>query len=212
MGGRGSPSKLSSSASTPAAPRQREQTLEEYLGGRGEPKSLEEAMTLVNPHWAESAQNKDKKYTHNCQRCIWAVELMRRGYDVEALPRTEDDTYGMMDGSAPHSFVNVGHPPLQFGWAIGNIWHKPTASAIKAEILQYPEGARGVLSMHGLGSGHVCNWEIVKGKVVIYDGQVSQKHSLTDLFKRGYVTFKVARMDNVDITDLAKDFVKRRQS
>jgi len=66
--------------------------------------------------------------------------------------------------------------------------------------------------MHSFKNGHVCNWEIVKGKVVIYDGQIGQKHSLTDLMKRGYTSFSVARMDNVKITDLAKDFVKRRQA
>lgn len=209
MGGRGSTSKFPVGGPSPAP---RQATLDDYLGGKGTPKDLETAMKTANPHFLESVQNKDKLYTHNCQRCIWAVELMRRGYDVEAMPRTPDDTYAMMDSSKPHSYSNVGDPPLQFGHSIGSVWYKPKATDVKTEIMQYPEGARGALVMRSLKSGHVCNWEIVKGKVVIYDGQIGQKHTLTDLIKRGYYSFAVARMDNVGITDLAKDFVKRRQS
>lgn len=208
MGGRGSGSKFG--GSVPTAPRR--QSLDDYLGGRGTPKDLETAMKTANPHFMESAQNKDGLYTHNCQRCIWAVELMRRGYDVEAMPRTSDNDYAKIDSSLAHSFTNVGDPPLQFSKAIGNGWYKPKAADVKAEILKHPDGSRGALVMQSFKSGHVCNWEIVKGKVVIYDGQVGQKHTLTDLLKRGYVSFKVARMDNVGLTDLTKDFVKRRQS
>ena len=209
MGGRGSISKFNkgNNGNTP-----RPQTVEDYLGPKGDPKSLDDVMTAANPHWLESATNKDGLYTHNCQRCIWAVELMRRGYDVEAMPRTADNTYAILDPALPHSFVNVGDPPLQFSAAIGNIWYKAKATDVKAEILKHPDGSRGALVMHGYKKGHVCNWEIVKGKVVIYDGQVGKKHTLTDLMKRGWSSFKVARMDNVAVTDLAKDFVKRRQS
>jgi len=209
MGGRGSVSKFPGGGPTPPP---RRETLDDYLGGKGSPKDLDTAMTTANPHFLESVQNKDKQYTHNCQRCIWAVELMRRGYDVEAMPRTADGTYAYMESSYAHSFSNVGDPPLKFGHAIGSVWYKPKAADVKAEILQHPEGSRGALVMHSFKNGHVCNWEIVKGKVVIYDGQIGQKHSLTDLMKRGYTSFSVARMDNVKITDLAKDFVKRRQA
>lgn len=208
MGGRGSVSKFNNGNSGSGRP----QTLADYLGPQGSPKDYKEAMALANPHFAESVQNKDDLYTKNCQRCFWAVELMRRGYDVEAMPRTADNTYATLDPALPHSFVNVGDPPLQFSAAIGNIWYKAKATDVKAEILRHPEGSRGALVMHGYKKGHVCNWEIVKGKVVIYDGQVGKKHTLTDLMKKGFVSFKVARMDNVGVTDLVKDFVKRRQS
>lgn len=207
MGGRGSVSKFNNGNSGSGRP----QTLADYLGPQGSPKDYKEAMALANPHFAESVAAKDKLYTHNCQRCIWAVELMRRGYDVEALPRTADDDYAKADSSLPHSYTNVGDPPLKFGQTVGSLFWKPKASEIKDEILRHPEGSRGVLRMHSFGNGHVCNWEIKKGKVIIYDGQTGTTHSASELLKRGYSAFAVARMDNVKITDLAKDFVKRRQ-
>lgn len=184
--------------------------IKQAIGDQGVPKTLKEAMSLANPNFQQSRQNGDGLYTRNCQRCIWAVELLRRGYDVEAKARTSDNTYASSDGSNPNSFVNVGNPPLQFSKPIGNVWYKPKAADVKNEILKHPEGSRGALTMAKYGSGHVCNWEIVKGKVVIYDGQIGQTHSLTDLMKRGYFQFAVARMDNVGITNLVQDFVKRR--
>lgn len=212
MGGRGGRSGLQSTApaAAPAPKDPSAMTLEEYLGPQGSAKTLDDAMHDANPHFMESLRNHDPAYTHNCQRCIWAVELQRRGYDVEAMPRTSDDTYARANPSFAHSFSNVGDPPLDWSNPIGGLWWKPKAADVKNEILKYPDGARGALIMHSSRSGHVCNWEIVKGKVVIYDGQVDQKHSLTDLLRRGYSSFMVARMDNTGISDLAKDFVKRR--
>ena len=205
MGGRGSASGFPSNA-----PAQPVDPVKRAIGNQGTPKTLNEAMALANPNYQQSRQNGDGLYTRNCQRCIWAVELLRRGYDVVAMPRTPDNTYASADGSNPNSFVNVGDPPLQFSRTIGNIWYKPKATDIKNEILKHPDGARGVLSMLKYGSGHVCNWEIVNGRVVIYDGQIGRKHYLSDLIKRGYYQFAVARMDNVGVTKLVQDFVKRR--
>ena len=54
---------------------------------QGKPMTFEEAdNSRTNPHF-----NEDVKYRINCQTCVVANELRRRGYDVEANPFTSDE-------------------------------------------------------------------------------------------------------------------------
>ena len=48
---------------------------------KGAPFSIEDAAAIVNPHYKEGPE-----FRTNCQRCVTAYELLRRGYHVEALP------------------------------------------------------------------------------------------------------------------------------
>lgn len=52
-----------------------------FLGPRGKQKTVDEALAGSNPHYREG-----REWQQNCQRCIYAYEMQRRGYDVEALP------------------------------------------------------------------------------------------------------------------------------
>lgn len=52
------------------------------LGGQGTPLSITDALKGANPRFAKGTQ-----YAVNCQRCVQAYELRRRGYNVEALPK-----------------------------------------------------------------------------------------------------------------------------
>lgn len=56
--------------------------MQDVLGTQGEPMEPEEAIQ-ANPRYDEGGG-----YKNNCQRCVPAYELRRRGYDVEALPNT----------------------------------------------------------------------------------------------------------------------------
>lgn len=60
------------------------------LGPKGVPLSIDEALASVNA----DNYGKGTAYMVNCQRVIYAYEMARRGYDVEALPRQKgtDDT------------------------------------------------------------------------------------------------------------------------
>ena len=223
MGGRGSPSRVTmtvklkpgdSSESTKKeaeASKKKPITLEEYLGPKGNPMNSVEAAKGTNPNFMSSVRSGDMKYTHNCQRCVWATELRRRGYDVEAMARTSDNSYASMDTSKPHSFLNVSKTPIQLD-SYGSMWYKATAKEVKDGILKHGEGSRGMLIMTGLRSGHVCNWEVKNGKVLIYDGQSNRTHSMTEL-KKSFYKFYVGRMDNIPMSDisdpLVRDFVKR---
>lgn len=186
------------------------QTLEDYLGPKGPEMDHAQAAQGANPHFLESYQNRDKLYTHNCQRCVWAVELRRRGYDLEAMARTSDDTYASMDTSNPHSFLNVADTPIQLE-KFGSYWRDAGAREVTDSIKSYGEGARGMLIMQSYRrrSGHVCNWEVKNGKAIIYDGQSNRTYSMTELKKSGFGVFYTGRMDDKGVTDLVRDFVKR---
>ena len=54
---------------------------------RGDPMSFQDADSQrANPGWEDNPQRRD-----NCQTCVIAYELRRRGYDVEAKPRTHQN-------------------------------------------------------------------------------------------------------------------------
>jgi hypothetical protein len=48
---------------------------------RGEPIEIDKAKEGTNPDFSKGFQ-----YEYNCQRCVPAYELRRRGYDVESMP------------------------------------------------------------------------------------------------------------------------------
>jgi len=179
--------------------------VEKALGKQGNPFSLNEAMAGANTKFA----TRQWEYTHNCQRCVWAVEARRRGYDVEAMPRTKDNEYAKSNEALPKSFVNVSTTPVQLDWHWGWV-DRVSATEVKADMLKHGVGARGMLVMQNSKYGHVCNWEVTgPNKVVIYDGQSNRTHSMTDLKKR-FFTFAVGRMDDKQFAPLIKDFVKPR--
>ena len=212
MGGRGSKSNSGIAQPTPQQPpTPRVQTLDEYLGPKGPMRDIQDSLDNTNPYYKQSRQNKDGLYYKNCQRCVWAAELRRRGYDVEAKPRIMDgtDQAQKADPNVPGSYWNGAKGSLQFNASAGSIFWRPKASEITSMIRNaYPEGSRGAIQMIGARGGHVCNWEIKNGRVTIYDGQTHEKHSATDLLKLGFTHFKAARMDNVELTDLVKNFVR----
>lgn len=61
---------------------------------QGKPMTFEEANEMRgNPHYAES-----EGYRVNCQTCVVANELRRRGFDVEALPNTKGSRNEVLSG------------------------------------------------------------------------------------------------------------------
>ena len=213
MGSRGS--KSGSGIAQPTAqqpPTPQTQSLDEYLGPKGAAGDIQDALDSTNPHYDQSIQNRDGLYYKNCQRCVWAVELRRRGYDVEAKPRIMDgsDVAQKMDPNIPGSFVNGAKGGLDFtNHETGSIFWKPKASDVTSMIKNdFPDNSRGALVMTGPGRGHVCNGELKNGKLTIYDGQTHTKHSVTEMMKKGFTRFQAARMDNVALSDVIKDFVR----
>ena len=53
-------------------------------------KTEAEKLAQVNPNYDPN----DRAWSHNCQRCVIAYELIERGYDVTARPYNAKDKFG----------------------------------------------------------------------------------------------------------------------
>lgn len=187
-----------------------DQIIASALGTQGTAKSIKEAVANANPNYSKGGD----AWTKNCQRCVWATEMQRRGYDVEALPRTSDNSYAKADPNVANSFLNVAQGGLKLEQVVSPYW-KSTATEFKEHFTnKYDVGARGMIVGQGRKSGHVFNWEIIQGKsgkqVKFYDGQPGKDNVSVTHIQSKWFYFREARMDNVSVTPLIKDFVKPR--
>lgn len=173
--------------------------IEKAIGKIGAPQSPDAAVRASNPN----------KFRRNCQRCIIAYELNRRGYDVEALQNPDDGSAKM---STPNSFITA------FGmdkYDVSFVEHgyKPTATELKQAILSNnPTNARGFLAMGNFGtSGHVISYEIINGKLFFNDPQTGKMARTASELVKKYTIFQYARTDDKTIQDNIGNFVKKRQ-
>lgn len=193
------------------------QDMEQILGPKGQPQAMADIVSEANPGIYAALLDPERdtrgswawSMTHNCQRCVWAVEGLARGYNVKALPRTLDDDYAKPNKNIPKSFLNVSTTPVELH-TVGFPWVTPGAREIQSDIISNnPEGARGMLVLYRANSGHVINWEIRNGKVKFYDGQIGQETNITALKKGGAQAFAWGRMDDKEFAPLMRDFVER---
>lgn len=194
--------------------------LDAVLGPRGKAKTVDEATKATNPNFTWS--NSD--YYANCTKCVWAWELNRRGYDVEALPLSADPStqYGLSTTYVQHT-NNI----YQAGWTET---HPNGRASRNKEIELYEnymlshggEGSRWIVRWgKRSGSGHVLNAEIKDGKIYMFDGQHDGRlpSGYSTTFKQYMKDHKsisvgnqwVLRIDNVtvDENEITK-YVKRK--
>ena len=100
--------------------------LSRYAGVRGQPMEVDPAARDANPNYA-----KGEEYQTNCQRCIWAYEMRRRGYDVEAKPRTRS----MTDPA-----YNRGWTTFMQGGSSASLVSTPTQKAVEKQMASWGEG------------------------------------------------------------------------
>lgn len=210
-GGRGGQGAARNSGSGGATPgiQTDDQIIASALGTQGSAASIKDAVKNVNPNYSQG-----REWQTNCQRCVWATEMQRRGYDVEALPRTSDDSYARVDTKYANSFLNVAQGGLNLEQVVSPYWKSSAAEFKEHFTNKYDVGARGMIVGQGRKSGHVFNWEITQGKngkqVKFYDGQPGNDSVSVSSIQSKWFYFREARMDNVSVTPLIKDFVKPR--
>ena len=152
--------------------------------------SVEDDLKAVNPLY-----NTSGKYQINCQRCSYAYELRRRGYDVEAYPN--DDDYGRKRGSY-WEYQMVNSQKQSFSNKIGA---KKLNEKINQAVLDAGDGSRFAIEVQWRGrrSGHLFIVENVGGQVKYFDAQMGNVNAADYL---NYVaTTKetvIMRMDNAD--------------
>ena len=118
----------------------------------------------------------------NCQTCVVAYELRRRGYDVEAKPRdgdAEEEQYKIAShasGECAWIDPETGEVPEKNTLPYDKKWNKNGAA--KWLDKQVKEGERYTLSVCWRGRGaHIVSVERVNGEVTIIDAQSGSKYT-----------------------------------
>lgn len=194
-------------------------TLREAIGARGEPATIAEATRDVNAnHYSVDYA----EYSMNCQRCVVAYELQRRGYDVEALatyrgdmlPQVAyyDNSRGTWEGRWKGAFqgartINVG---MQ-----GNTssTERAVIGNLESNMQGFGTGSRGVVQVFWRGGGgHVFNVENDGGRIRYMDALTGKSVNISDyihLAKTGSVN--LVRTDNLRVSERAKNFVTKKR-
>ena len=186
-------------------------TVSEAIGPKGEERSMADAWFESNPNYNETYS----EFQENCQRCVFAYELRRRGYDVEALPTYKGDmmprSINWMQAMSGMERVNVGRTT-----------ENATIKAIESQMAKWGEGSRAIIRLKWAGApgrGHVANLEYKNGKLHVYDTQIarSDKQLSTGVkYLREnlpYTTLshtELLRTDNATIADSMRYMVKRK--
>lgn len=187
-------------------------TLKEALGIKGKALSILESFTKANPFFSREY----KEYSANCQRCVVAYELRRRGYDVMALPTYRGDKKpkvaftaqdGTINGRWMGAFQGAKAIPMKARTA------QQATDNIKKTMKGFGNGSRGVVEVFWKnGGGHVFNVENVNGGIIARDAQTGEVVNLNHYMSRATPgSVNLVRTDNLRISNRSKDFVTQRK-
>jgi hypothetical protein len=194
-------------------------TLREALGTKGKAKSITDALENANPYYSTAYS----EYSENCQRCVVAYELRRRGYDVIAQATYDGDKWpqnlnigGVSNGRWRGAFQHAKTDPVG---ASGNNARAETRviSNIQGKMQEYGNGSRAIIRIQyrGRSFGHVFNVENRGGRLYYVDAQVGQRYTNADMKNLMKVAetnrVTLTRTDNLRISDRSKEFVWQRQ-
>lgn len=176
------------------------QTISNALGKKGKSIPMETAIETVNPNYG-----KGQEWSHNCQRCIYAYEMQRRGYDVEALPRILKGT----DNAAN----NWAHIMENQTWEHVGRTQNQVKNGLLDKMAGYGDGARAAIyvSWKGRRGAHVFIAEQQNGGTVFLDAQTHKYVDISYYLSRSSpAKTTISRLDNLKPTDLIAECVKRR--
>lgn len=165
------------------------------LGRKGKPIGVATALRTANkPRYYD-----DIAYRINCQRCIYAYEMQRRGYKVKAQANWSHGADGFArstTGGYRHVFEGQEWEPVPGA--------RPTREGadkfIRSKMDEWGDGARAAvnLSWSNRRSGHVFNVEKVNGKVMICEAQTGRKKELSEYLNSANPgSIQISRLDNL---------------
>ena len=175
------------------------------LGKKGKPKTIAEAISVTNPHFSEG-----KEWQQNCQRCVFAYEMQRRGYDVEAKPRIFDGTDRLPYTNDPNGWTKVME-----GATLVDMPQRNTINKMLDQMYQWGDGSRAVVyvTWKGRRSAHVFIAEQEGIGTVFVDPQtgnyVDIDHYMDHAIKGAT---KLMRIDNLRPGPLIEKCVTRKGS
>lgn len=197
--------------------------IEQKIGvKKGKEMTFEEANELRG----NINDGKASEYSVNCQSCVVANELRRRGYNVTALPNLQKT------GNIPYELS------MRTNWAwidpktmvmpkkqtAGGIYDITRSGALKSksikeltkelvELVKEPGRYHIDFAWKGKNSGHIITLEkLHNGKIIIYDPQTGKMKNWKELSKEISLRYGVSvlRVDNLLVnTDIIDGIVKK---
>ena len=150
-------------------------------------------------------------YTTNCQCCVYAHELRRRGFDVTARGNAGGDFYNNLENHTERGWLTLKTKT-------------PEKTLIKSEKNDIEElihkvqnnvsnGGRYTLEWdYNEKKGHIVCMEVIEDQLVIYDPQKGHFLSLRDIIQSALPdTIQMLRVDRllINLSDIDKIVVKR---
>lgn len=196
------------------------ETLSGMLGGQ-KPMTKEEANEgHNNPHFKEH-----ESYRINCQSCVVSYELRRRGFDVEALPRTtkeqdalaHDQSVLFIDPATGRKPESKGFSGLPLGVARGydSDFTKANLKANFEKLTETPGRYHFsyIYTANRRRYGHIiCVERFDDGRLVMYDPQNGKTRTWRDIsvkMRKRYV-HQILRVDDKLInTNMVMGIVKK---
>ena len=158
-----------------------------------------------------------KKYTQNCQRCVVAYEMRRRGYDVEADAWDAESRLGYNYNNLKKSFLNYDEYINTQSYDTrpdGSPWanRKQLFKAAEKNMLSEGEGARFIVDWNWkkFKSGHTINAEVIDGKLLFIDSQNGHTYDINKLIEDKLIhpnSFTVTRVDKMQLSGDVKGVV-----
>lgn len=187
------------------------ETLKEALGDKGKPLSIASSYEKANPYFSREYD----EYSSNCQRCVVAYEMRRRGYDVMAMPTYHGDlkpkvAYSALDGTITGrwmgAFKNAKAVPMKARSA------KQAKEALSSHMKNYGNGSRGVVQVYWKnGGGHVFNVENASGKIMYSDAQTGKVVNINKYMSAARPgSVNLIRTDNLKVSNRMREFVTQR--
>ena len=188
------------------------ETLKEAIWTQGRQKSIVDAFYDANPYYSREYA----AYSMNCQRCVVAYELRRRGYDVEAAPTYKGDELprvvfakgGAYSGNWRGAFQHSKITKVGVDGRKANA-QQQTISNIETNMKTWGSGSRAVVQVFWKGGGgHVFNVENDRGRMVYVDAQTHKRVNINEYMSQAYTgDVNLIRTDNLRISNRARKFV-----
>lgn len=123
--------------------------------------NIELNLSKTNPNYSP-----DTEWSINCQRCVPTYEMRRRGYDVTAFPKLDENDY-----LCRHPFDVWKNPDVISTSGSGH-------ESIVEKMNEWGDGARAqvVVVWKGVPSGHTFIVENVNGEVRFIDPQTGDEN------------------------------------
>ena len=159
--------------------------------------SREDDLKAVNPNFVAG---RNGVWENNCQRCVVAYELRRRGIDVTALPCLSDanaenkitEDWEKFNGKA--KWIDFSFPKAA-----------DRKGAAEKQMLAWGEGSRATVYVQwNKKDAHVFCAEVVNGKVVFVDPQTGEIGVDRYFSEQKNPNIGIARVDKLKIDDYSK--------